>query len=444
AAETIWEDPSNSESIALADFDRDGDLDLAAATVDGPVVWLPNLAPGFGPAQTLHTRASVGAVFLVAADLDDDGWSDLVAYSGDEGVHWFRNQADGSFAGAVALGDFPSPDLPAALAAADLDADGDLDLALADRNDSRLGWLENLGGDGPAFDLHLRALAEGFGLRDLAVADLDGDGDLDLAHGGRGGVEHGWWPNQGGQVRLAATDVAQRWRAGGVAYELFRLHAEHLGRGGDAAAELSELVLLIESGEGVFAGAAEIGEVFADFGVWLDDGDGAFDPAADAELVTSWQVVGVETRIGLSGFELPATGAATLWLAGITTPSPSLALRLTERGSRRTVRHPGSDPLIRLLEAPAADTTTGWLDDEVDAAGCFGPYELAISGFTVVSGEVVCRAGTDLTARDGGAFGGAGSLVLRAGRSVALGDGFSIADGARLRVEIDPALLPED
>ena len=46
--------------------------------------------------------------------------------------------------------------------------------------------------------------------------------------------------------------------------------------------------------------------------------------------------------------------------------------------------------------------------------------------------------------RDRGSFGAAASLVLRAGRSVALGDGFSVGSGGRLPVEIAPSLLPDD
>lgn len=78
---------------------------------------------------------------------------------------------------------------PFALEAADLDADGDLDVAVAAfyggpglGQNGRYAWFENLAADGSAWTEHL--IAAGYwGAESLSVADLDldGDGDLDLA-----------------------------------------------------------------------------------------------------------------------------------------------------------------------------------------------------------------------------------------------------------------------
>ena len=127
-----------------------------------------------------YARIDYGAgdypVSVYAADLDGDGDDDLaVANLNSYNVSILKNNGDGSFASAVNYG---TGGYPSSVYAADLDGDGDDDLAVANRYSYNVSILTN-NGDG-AF-----ASAVNYGAGDnptsVYAADLDGDGDADLA-----------------------------------------------------------------------------------------------------------------------------------------------------------------------------------------------------------------------------------------------------------------------
>jgi len=66
-----WGDPTNYETIALADLDGDGDLDLCGRADDGVVCW-----PWLGP-----SGAGFGPIFTTDAFSDSAGWSQERFYS---------------------------------------------------------------------------------------------------------------------------------------------------------------------------------------------------------------------------------------------------------------------------------------------------------------------------------------------------------------------------
>lgn len=184
-------------SVDAADLDDDGDKDLIVAAFGyrktGSVFVLENRTvdwarPVFSP-LTLDGRP--GAVRALPVDINNDGRLDVVALMAQEHeqvVAYLRG--DGLSFTPQVLWKAPHPNWGSSgMSLADLDADGDLDILLANGDtfdDSLLKpyhgltWLERkdarLGPD--AFVFH--QLANLPGPHAVVAADLDGDGDLDI------------------------------------------------------------------------------------------------------------------------------------------------------------------------------------------------------------------------------------------------------------------------
>lgn len=236
---------------ALADLDRDGDLDSAVLNRgDRKLYWFEQKS------KTEWARHEIGELPLaqlgcVTFDVDNDGWTDIIA-----GGYWFRNSGkpaeqpferfrydssirseihdivaadidrDGKL-DVVAMGDgegcfwYSAPKDPARdvdwtkvtittdvlndrvdihsgfnpAGVGDLDGDGDPDIFLADR------WMENLSG-GKQWAAHRVSFGRrgpwGFSARSV-ILDLDGDGDNDIVVTDSDGQNSGvaWLENNG-------------------------------------------------------------------------------------------------------------------------------------------------------------------------------------------------------------------------------------------------------
>ena len=121
-----------------------------------------------------------GAYDVHVADMDGDGDLDIVSASsfGDK-IAWYENDgaADPSFTAAnIASRVFGAYDVHVA----DMDGDGDLDIVSASRDDDTIAWYENDGASDPRWSAADIATSAD-GAIDVHVADMDGDGDLDLS-----------------------------------------------------------------------------------------------------------------------------------------------------------------------------------------------------------------------------------------------------------------------
>jgi FG-GAP-like repeat len=169
-------------AVAFGDFDHDGDVDLAAAAtfnpIDGRITVFKNNGAGvFGSPVSYPTGGSV-PTGLAATDLNQDGWLDLTfsLFSPGASVKTLINDQTGLFASGQTL----ESGNATRLAAGDLNGDGWPDVVSTNSqagNPTAKVFLNDGGGT-------LTAGVE-YGVasspRSVTIADLDGDGDQDLA-----------------------------------------------------------------------------------------------------------------------------------------------------------------------------------------------------------------------------------------------------------------------
>ncbi len=166
--------------VVAGDWDQDGHLDVAvleplATQVE---ILLGDGAGGFvSPIRTGANETGLAPLDIVAADFTGDGALDLAvanAFAGSVSV--YRNDDNGDFS---LVGEFDATDGARSLAAGDLDGDGVIDLAVASFTEDEVAIL--LGnGDGTFGSPDLVGLSQDAGAVDIALADFDGDADLDF------------------------------------------------------------------------------------------------------------------------------------------------------------------------------------------------------------------------------------------------------------------------
>ena len=161
-------------AVVVADFNRDGHLDLAVSTRSGVVsVLLGDGHGGFGAASSWST--GLGSNALVAGDLNGDSYPDLaVSNFSSNTVSVLINDGSGGFLDPV---DYATDTGPGRVAIADFQPDGIPDLVIA--NEVHTVSVFPGKGDG-TFDTRHDSEA-GADPVDLAVGDLDQNGRKDLA-----------------------------------------------------------------------------------------------------------------------------------------------------------------------------------------------------------------------------------------------------------------------
>ena len=205
---------ANFDSTPIfADLDGDGDLDLVNGHHDGTISYIENTGSATVAVFTQRSGADnpfngIDTGLPALADLDGDGDLDLIAGSQGGNINYFENTGTAS---APAYTERTGTDNPlggistnanSVPEPADLDGDGDIDLVLWIWY-GNITYFENTGSAiSPAFEARSNA-ADPFSALALAnlgkpsIADLDGDGDLDLTVRDLHGTDFHYFENDG-------------------------------------------------------------------------------------------------------------------------------------------------------------------------------------------------------------------------------------------------------
>jgi hypothetical protein len=201
------------QTLSLEDADGDGDPDIFLKDYSDHLIWRENQIgesgaddDGFGPAKAIGTQTDAT---ILTETINGDDRADLVASSREAGVEWYPSEVGDSEADSDGFGPANPIQTPGPLhdvqdaQVADLDGDGDLDIVSASAGNDQIAWHPNQigesGADSDGFGSLKKLTTSADSVVSLATGDVDSDGDPDVfaAYGSPSKVV--WIENQIGE-----------------------------------------------------------------------------------------------------------------------------------------------------------------------------------------------------------------------------------------------------
>ncbi|MCP4709610.1 MAG: VCBS repeat-containing protein, partial [Planctomycetes bacterium] len=180
----ITPDADDTYSIALGDVDGDRDLDMVAGNwYQTNRLYFNNGTsdPFAGVTGSDITSERYYTTSVALGDVDEDGDLDVVMGTGDSGANrlYLNNGRSDPFAGVTGSDIISGANVIYSVALGDVDGDGDLDVVGGNANYPNRLFLNNSTSSGP-FSGCTRSSSAGHSTYQIALGDVDGDGNLDM------------------------------------------------------------------------------------------------------------------------------------------------------------------------------------------------------------------------------------------------------------------------
>jgi len=246
--------PGSAEAVFAADLDGDGDMDLASANtgVGSISVRMNNGSGSFSGGADYPAAATAGSrpADITGADFDGDGDIDLATSLKTQGsMAIFTNDGAGNFSRSIAVGGSS----PHAICTADFDGDGDMDLAVTNTTSSLITIKMN---DGSGSFSGGTTVSIASNSQSVQAVDFNGDGHVDLAAANIGSNSVSVRFNDGLGNFSGSTEV-------GVGNRPYGLYAGDIDGDGDmdlvtANQQSNTVSIRLNSGNGSFSGTTDV------------------------------------------------------------------------------------------------------------------------------------------------------------------------------------------